>query len=162
MGVDIDVLKIAVEKVQSGLSQLETLTMEVYRSQHHGEDNPYVEDQVYSAGFPAKMDSAALSRISDMTTDELAENPTSFGTPMLNEIQQRLIHLHSPNLASNESVKEFKAQAKTKLNAPKDERVTLPEIKAALAELSKSDEPHVKLLVAEYEEYLNWLEDELG
>lgn len=162
LDVNTDALKIALDKVQNGLSEIEFITMEVYRNQSHGKDNPYVEDQVYSAGFPAKMDSDSLSRIQYLTTDELAGNPTFFHTPILNELQQRLIYLHSPDLAPSQDIIEFKEQAKAKLCTPKDERVTLPEIKTGLAKLAKSDEPHVKALVAEYEEYLSWLEEQLG
>lgn len=163
LGVNMEALKSAANKVQGNLSKLEDISMGVYSGRIHDTVNPYIEDQVYSAGFPARFDNDALSKIPFMTTDELAKNPVSFNTPHLNELQERLINLHSPHLASNESLAQFKAQAKVKLSdEPKDERVTLPEIKLALSGYADSGEPHVKLLVDEYSEYLRWLEEQLG
>lgn len=162
LGVNMSVLKGAIEKIQSNLSELECTTMEVYRNQQHGDDNPYVEDQVYSAGFPAKMDSDALLRIKNMTTDEIAQSPMSFYTPILNKLQDRLICLHSPEVAGEERMAEFKEECKVKLSSPKDERVTISEVKDGLSTHENSEHEHVKSLVADYREYLGWLEDALG
>lgn len=156
-GIDIDLVKSNFSLCAESLEQLEHLVMSVYGEPDYGEPNPYIEDQVYDSGFPAKSDGVFLSRMGKMSIDALASEKFSFYTPHLNDLQHRLLCLHHPESVGSGDYAVFRKLAIEKLTEPKDDRVTIESVQNALLEHEKSEEPHIKELLRDYREYLVYL-----
>jgi len=157
-GINLDVIKSNLLLVQSSLDEIGNMLMEVYRKTRYDDNNPYVEDTVYSAGFPAKWDGNNMEKVCYLSIEEIAANPLSFSTPHLAALQKRLIGLHAPKSLSASDYQAFRALAIEKLTSPKDEdRVTIESVEIDIEKSEKSEEPYVKALVADYKEYLHYV-----
>jgi len=161
-GINLDLIKQNLGIVKASLDEIGEVLMEVYRKTDYGDPNPYIEDTVYSAGFPARYDGQFIEKVLSLSIENIAESPLSFSTGFLNTLQTRLLALHAPDKCPEKEYAEFRAAAAEKLTSPKDDRVTIGEIESAIAEHEGSQEAHVLALLDDYKAYLLHVKDWLN
>jgi exodeoxyribonuclease-1 len=155
-GIDLELIKANFAKCYANLGRLEELIMSVYSDPDYGDDNPYIEDTVYSAGFPAKCDKVYLDAMHSMPIEKLAEEFTFF-KPNMNELKNRLLCLHLPESVPTSDYEDFRKLAIEKLTTPKDDRVTIESVEHGISEHESCEEEHVQILLRDYKEYLVYL-----
>jgi exodeoxyribonuclease-1 len=161
-GIDIDVVKKNLAFLLAKQSEVVDLASSIYGVVESFEANHYIEDRVYSSGFPSSSDMDVIHRIFEHGIESTvsAGGLPLFSSQHLNELLDRLCALHYPTLTTEENLAQFKALSIEKLTSPLDsDRVTINEIESALKALEGDEREFAVKLAEEYREYLDYVKD---